>query len=373
MAKKKKPIKKRSSTPVKRVIKKKPQVKRKVSKTGNSKPKKRSRQLPKKRRSQKPKTRYSKKLHIRVPRKGTKAYKKWLKKHKHLRKCSKARSLAYKLYPELFPTYASTAAFCSYFLKQNKRLTLDNLEDAIKSFSQTIQRPDIPDYYFTPWFWFEADFRMDELRDYVVTNGIPNLWARSQLFSISPILINEYTYDSTLKAYVDWKNSMQDAAREGNRDYTELWISLHYNVRKGRWEIFIEEEDNPGTSGYVPKVPYDVLIKEEGKESTGPIVAKGGEEKPKAKGKPKPKPKTTPPAAATAKEIKKEIDTLQQKRDAIYESIDLLIKEMIQYKNLGEQDLYAETRDRLKELRKEIDSVNRQIVGLKTREQGGKI
>lgn len=379
MAKKKVKPKKRTIKPIKKVSAKR-------TKPRGIKPKKKGniRASAKKTRSTKQKKtqrRYSKKLRILVPRKGTKKYKRWLKRYRHLRKCSKARALAFRLYPELFPTYASTAAFCKYFLKQKKRLTLANFDEAIKQFTQTIAKPDIPEYYLANWFWFEMDFRVDELRDYVVTNLIPNLWVRSQLSSIPAFLINEYTYDSTFKAYVDYKNAQQDAGRDTGRDYTELWVSLQFNPRKMRWEFFIEEEDNPGGEQYTPKTPYDTLIKEEGAEEKGPIVARGGEEKtPVAKGKKKTKATGTrhnqlPPKATkpSPKNLKQEIENLQQKRTAIYESIDLMVKEMIQYKNLGEQDLYAQTRDRLKELRKEIDNINRTIVNLKTKQEGGKI
>lgn len=312
------------------------------------------------------------------PRRGTKKYKRWLKKYRHLRKCSRARALAYRLRPDLFPTYHATGAFCSFFLKKKVRLTKKSIEENLLEWIETLNKPDIPDYYFSTLFWFEIDFRMDELRDYVISKGIPNLWVRSQLSSVSPFLIDDYTYDTTFKAYVDWRNALQEGTRDANRDYTELWVSLHFNPRKMRWEILVEEQDEPNISPYVPKLPFNDLVKEDFIESEeGPIIARGGEEKvSKKKGKkakekeavkPKRKKKLSP------KEIEDQIKILEQKRDALYTSVDLLVKEMINYRKLNETELYTQAKEDVKELRHEIDTINKQIVNMKTMEKGGVI
>lgn len=312
-----------------------------------------------------------------IPRKGTVNYKKWLKRYRHLRKCSKARAIAYDLYPEIFPTYASTAAFCSFFLKKKVRLTLNNIDEAVKEYAKTIAKPDIPERLLQPWFWFEADFRSDELRQYVVENLINNLWIRSQLSSMPAFLINEYTYDSTFKEYVDWKNAQQDPNRDQGRDYTELLVSLHFNDKKARWEIFVQEEDNPGGENYVPKIPYDILIKEEPKEIEGPIVAKGGPEKPKTKKRVKRKAKKQKVKTETQKsrlskqEMNERVENLVTIRNTLNQSITQLGQEMRTYRETDQQELLSQVTTQIKEVRKQIDEINRQIVNLKTMEKGG--
>lgn len=317
------------------------------------------------------------KVKAKVPRKGTKKYKIWRKRYSHLRKCSKVRSIVYELYPDLFPTYSSTAAFCKFFLKRKERATLKNIDAAVKEFTQTLAKPNIPDTYFKPnWYWFDIDFNMDQLRSYVVDNFIANLYVRTQLSENSPFLINEYTYDTTFKAYVDWRNSLQD--RSGaDRDYTELWVSLEFNAKKTRWEIFIQEEDNPYFGPYTEKIPLDVLVKEEPVEEKGPIIAKGGEGEVKKNKKqtPRKKKKAEPKEIAkpTVAEIKERIENLELKRDAINRSINQLGIEMRTYKDMGEQELFTQVLDQIKEMRKAIEAINKEIISIKTKENGGRI
>lgn len=382
---KKKPIKKKSVPAPKKI---KRNIVRRTNKKGNAyfynrrqgkivsrkKWKQESKRIVKRKEAQKIVERA--KVKRRPPRKGTKKYKKWRKRYRHLRKCSKVRAIVYRLYPDIFPTYASTSAFCSFFLKKNLRATLKNIDEAVKEFAQTIAKPDIRVDLLGPWFWFEADFGMQELHDYIVQNFISNLWVRSQLSSMPAFLINEYTYDGTFKEYVDWKNAHQDSNRDEGRDYTELLISLHFNPRKTRWEIFIEEEDEPGGEPYTLKIPYDVLVKEEPKELEGPIVARGGEEKvekKQRKGKTK-KVQQIEKKKLTRRErnqIENEISTLQAVRTYINENKKTLTKQIVKHKKAGKEELYTEALSRLKKIRKEIDLINKKIIGLKTIEKRG--